>query len=72
MNELVVADKAADWHRLKSLVLDSVSSPITKRFPVASNYNRPSLLRTSRTTNCLSPRCAIPKHLLMRNRITQS
>jgi site-specific recombinase XerD len=31
MNELVVADRAAEWRRLKSLVLDSVSSPITKR-----------------------------------------
>jgi hypothetical protein len=30
MNELAV-DKGADWHRLKSLVLDSVSSSITKR-----------------------------------------
>src|ERR1700674_425641 len=31
MNELVVADKGAEWRRLKSLVLDSVSSPITRR-----------------------------------------
>jgi hypothetical protein len=31
MNELTLANKAADWHRLKALVLDSVSSPITKR-----------------------------------------
>ncbi len=31
MNELVVADRAADWRRLKALVLDSVSSPNTKR-----------------------------------------
>jgi site-specific recombinase XerD len=31
MNDLVVADYAADWRRLKALVLDSVSSPITKR-----------------------------------------
>src|ERR1700674_4499755 len=31
MNELVLAKKAADWCRLKALVLDSVSSPITKR-----------------------------------------
>src|SRR5450631_696522 len=31
MNELVVANRAADWRRLKMLVLDSVSSPITKR-----------------------------------------
>jgi hypothetical protein len=31
MNELVVADRASDWRRLKALVLDSVSSPITRR-----------------------------------------
>ena len=31
MNELVVADKTAEWLRLKALVLDSISSPITKR-----------------------------------------
>ena len=31
MNELVVADRAADWHRPKGLVLDSVCSPITRR-----------------------------------------
>jgi site-specific recombinase XerD len=31
VNDLVVADRAADWRRLKALVLDSVSSPITKR-----------------------------------------
>lgn len=31
MNELVVADRASEWRRLKALVLDSVSSPITKR-----------------------------------------
>jgi integrase/recombinase XerD len=31
MNELVLRGKAADWHRLKRLVLDSVSSPITRR-----------------------------------------
>src|SRR6516162_287704 len=31
MNELAVVDRGADWRRLKSLVLDSVSSPITKR-----------------------------------------
>jgi hypothetical protein len=31
MTELAVVEKGADWHRLKSLVLDSVSSPITKR-----------------------------------------
>jgi len=26
-----LADRAADWRRLKSLVLDSVSSPITRQ-----------------------------------------
>jgi len=31
MNELIVAEKIANWQRLKALVLDSVSSPITKR-----------------------------------------
>lgn len=31
MNDLVLADRAAEWRRLKSLVLDSVSSPITRR-----------------------------------------
>src|ERR1017187_4188125 len=31
MNALVLWGKAADWHRLKGLVLDSVSSPITPR-----------------------------------------
>ena len=31
MKELVVADKATEWLRLKALVLDSISSPITKR-----------------------------------------
>ena len=31
MNELVLANRTADWHRLKALVLESVSSPITRR-----------------------------------------
>src|SRR5579862_7130522 len=31
MNELMFSDRAAEWRRLKALVLDSVSSPITKR-----------------------------------------
>ena len=31
MNDLVLANRAADWRRLKALVLDSVSSPITRR-----------------------------------------
>jgi hypothetical protein len=31
MNDLVVVPQTRQWHKLKSLVLDSVSSPITKR-----------------------------------------
>src|SRR5450432_3556262 len=31
MNEIAVAERATNWRRLKALVLDSVSSPITKR-----------------------------------------
>ena len=31
MNELTLANRVADWQRLKALVLDSVSSPITRR-----------------------------------------
>jgi hypothetical protein len=31
MNDLVVIEKIAQWEKLKMLVLDSVSSPITKR-----------------------------------------
>ena len=31
MNELVVVDKTTEWSKLKALVLDSVSSPITRR-----------------------------------------
>src|SRR5580692_9602089 len=31
MNAIVLAQKASDWRRLKALVLDSVSSPITRR-----------------------------------------
>ena len=31
MNELTLANRASDWHRLKALVLGSVSSPITRR-----------------------------------------
>ncbi len=30
MNELVVADRASEWRRLKALVPDSVSSPTTR------------------------------------------
>src|SRR5437660_4660612 len=31
INDLVLAAKAADWYKLKALVLSSVSSPITRR-----------------------------------------
>jgi hypothetical protein len=31
MNELTVVDKTSEWRRMESLVLDSVSSPITNR-----------------------------------------
>jgi hypothetical protein len=31
MTELTVVEKIAEWRRLKALVLDSVSSPITRR-----------------------------------------
>ena len=31
MNDLIVVPKTTEWLRLKALVLDSVSSPITKR-----------------------------------------
>ena len=31
MNDLIAVEKIAQWHKLKALVLDSVSSPITKR-----------------------------------------
>ena len=31
MNDLIVVEKIAEWQKLKALVLDSVSSPITRR-----------------------------------------
>ena len=31
MNDLMVVERPAQWTKLKALVLDSVSSPITKR-----------------------------------------
>src|SRR5579864_8741069 len=31
MNDLIVVESVAEWDRLKALVLDSVSSPITRR-----------------------------------------
>src|SRR5437764_7502914 len=31
MNDLIAVERIAQWQKLKTLVLDSVSSPITKR-----------------------------------------
>ena len=31
MNDLIAVQKIAGWEKLKAMVLDSVSSPITKR-----------------------------------------
>ena len=31
MNDLIAVEKIAGWTKLKAMVLDSVSSPITKR-----------------------------------------
>ena len=31
MNDLIAVEKIAQWQKLKTLVLDSVSSPIAKR-----------------------------------------
>jgi hypothetical protein len=31
VNDLIAVEKIAQWQKLKTLVLDSVSSPITKR-----------------------------------------
>jgi hypothetical protein len=41
----MVVEKIAGWEKLKTLVLDSVSSPITKRV-----YNSPSPPGDSRST----------------------
>jgi hypothetical protein len=34
MNDLIVVEKLAEWQRLKALVLDSASSPITRRVAI--------------------------------------
>jgi len=53
MNELTVVDKAAEWRRMKSLILDSVSSPITKRvynmalFRVVAQEPRPGFTKAT-------------------------
>ncbi len=38
MTELIVTEKIAEWHRLKALVLDSVSSPIRASLESESRY----------------------------------
>jgi hypothetical protein len=41
MTELIVVEKIAEWQRLKALVLDSVSSPITRRvYPAVPFHHR--------------------------------
>jgi hypothetical protein len=49
MNDLIVAEKIAQWQKLKALVLDSVSSPngmLTSRYflpgSISSVVSRPS------------------------------
>jgi hypothetical protein len=54
MNDLVVVEKIAGWEKLKALVLDSVSSPITKR--VYNMALESSWLGSSRRRDPASPR----------------
>src|ERR1017187_7731559 len=51
MTDLIVVPQAAHWQRLKRLVLDSVSSPITRR---VYNLTTPSRCRDSIPRNELS------------------
>ena len=46
VSELLLADRAAEWRRLKALVLDSVSSPITRRVYNLAGAGAPLLRRT--------------------------
>src|SRR5712692_4567653 len=39
MNDLIVVEKLAEWPRLKALVLDSVSSPITRHHSMARAWS---------------------------------
>ena len=68
MNDLIVVEKIAQWQRLKALVLDSVSSPITKRVysmaldeflswlqAFASPSATPQSVETGSTTSDLTP-----------------
>ena len=40
MNDVTITDKTTEWSKLKALVLDSVSSPITRR---VYNFMRPAI-----------------------------
>jgi hypothetical protein len=41
MNDLIAVKKLAEWDKLKALVLDSVSSPITRRvYNMALNVSK--------------------------------
>jgi hypothetical protein len=54
MHDLVVLERLANWEKLKTLVLDSVSSPITKRvYNMALNE---FLAGSSRLPGPVSPR----------------
>ncbi len=57
MNDLIVLERIAQWEKLKRLVLDSVSSPITKRvYNMALNefmaWFSPTIPVISRRTSC--------------------
>ena len=60
MNDLTVVDKPAEWDRLKAMVLDSVSSPITKRV-----YN----MALGRVPDVVSPDAAAGFHESHRERV---
>jgi hypothetical protein len=50
MNDLISLEKIAQWQKLKTLVLDSVSSPITKRVynMALDEFMRPGVLLARR------------------------
>ena len=52
MNDLITVQKIAGWGKLKAMVIDSVSSPITKRVaraePTASASSVAATVRESR------------------------
>jgi hypothetical protein len=60
MTDLIALQKIAGWEKLKTLVLDSASSPITKRvynmaldefWPGSSTHHRPSLVDCQRISS---------------------